>query len=43
MSDFQCKFYLLDSAETLECKEGNAKYVVKIADSPFPDSLLSIV
>ena len=43
MSDFQCKFYLLDSAETLECKEGNAEYVVKIADRPFPDSLLSFV
>ncbi len=24
MSDFQCKFYLLDGAETLECKDGNA-------------------
>ena len=23
MSDFQCKFYLLDGAETLECKDGN--------------------
>ena len=43
MSDFQCKFYLLDGAETLECKEGNAEYVVKIADRPFPDSLLSFV
>ena len=43
MSDFQCKFYLLDSAETLECKEGNAEYSVKIADRPFPDSLLSFV
>ena len=43
MSDFQCKFYLLDSAETLECKEGNAEYVAKIADRPFPDSLLSFV
>ena len=41
MSDFQCKFYLLDGAETLECTEGNAEYVVKIADRPFPDSLLS--
>lgn len=28
MSDFQCKFYLLDGAETLECKEGNAEYVI---------------
>ena len=43
MSDFQCKFYLLDGAETLECKEGNAEYVIKIADRPFPDSLLSFV
>lgn len=43
MPDFQCKFYLLDSVETLECKEGNAEYVVKIADRPFPDSLLSFV
>ena len=43
MSDFQCKFYLLDSAETLECKDGNAEYVIKIADRPFPDSLLSFV
>ncbi len=29
MSDFQCKFYLLDGAETLECKDGNAEYVAK--------------
>ena len=43
MSDFQCKFYLLDGAETLECKDGNAEYVAKIADRPFPDSLLSFV
>ena len=43
MFDFQCKFYLLDSAETLECKEGNAEYSIKIADRPFPDSLLSFV
>ena len=43
MSDFQCKFYLLDGAETLECKEGDAEYVIKIADRPFPDSLLSFV
>ena len=43
MSDFQCKFYLLDGAETLECKDGNAEYVAKIADHPFPDSLLSFV
>ena len=43
MSDFQCKFYLLDGAETLECKEGNAEYVIKIAGRPFPDSLLSFV
>ena len=43
MSNFQCKFYLLDGAETLECKEGNAEYVIKIADRPFPDSLLSFV
>ena len=43
MSDFQCKFYLLDGAETLECKEGNAEYVIKITDRPFPDSLLSFV
>ena len=43
MSDFQCKFYLLDGAETLECKEGNAEYVIKLADRPFPDSLLSFV
>ena len=43
MSDFQCKFYLLDGAETLECKDGNAEYVIKIADRPFPDSLLSFV
>ena len=35
MSDFQCKFYLLDGAETLECKDGNAEYVAKIADRPF--------
>ena len=25
MSDFQCKFYLLDGVETLECKDGNAE------------------
>ena len=37
------KYYLLDGAETLECKEGNAEYVVKIADRPFPDSLLLFV
>ena len=43
MSDFQCKFYFLDGAETLECKDGNAEYVAKIADRPFPDSLLSFV
>ena len=43
MSDFQCKFYLLDGAETLECKDGNAEYVIKLADRPFPDSLLSFV
>lgn len=43
MSNFQCKFYLLDGAETLECKDGNAEYVIKIADRPFPDSLLSFV
>ena len=43
MSDFQCKFYLLDGAETLEYKEGDAEYVIKIADRPFPDSLLSFV
>ena len=43
MSNFQCKFYLLDGAEALACKEGNAEYVVKIADRPFPDSLLSFV
>ena len=43
MSDFQCKFYLLDGAETLEYKEGDAEYVIKIADGPFPDSLLSFV
>ena len=43
MSDFQCKFYLLDGAETMECKDGNAEYVAKIADRPFPDSLLSFV
>ena len=43
MSNFQCKFYLLDSAETLECKDGNAEYVIKIAGRPFPDSLLSFV
>ena len=43
MSDFQCKFYLLDGAETFSCKEGDAEYVVKIADRPFPDSLLSFV
>ena len=43
MSDFQCKFYLLDGAETLECKEGNAEYVIKLADRPFPDSLLAFV
>ena len=30
MSDFQCKFYLLDGAETLECKDGNAEYVAKL-------------
>ena len=36
MSNFQCKFYLLDGAEALACKEGNAEYVVKIADRPFP-------
>lgn len=29
MSNFQCKFYLLDGAETLECKDGNAEYVIK--------------
>ena len=40
MSDFQCKFYLLDGAETLEYKEGDAEYVIKIAGRPFPDSLL---
>ena len=38
MSDFQCKFYLLDGAETLEYKEGDAEYVIKIAGRPFPDS-----
>ena len=27
----------------MECKDGNAEYVVKIADRPFPDSLLSFV
>ena len=43
MSDFQCKFYLLDGAETLECKDGKAEYDIKIADRPFPDSLLSFV
>ena len=43
MFDFRCKFYLLDSAETLECKEGNAEYSIKIADRPFPGSLLSFV
>ena len=43
MSDFQCKFYLLDGAETFSCKEGDAEYVIKIADRPFPDSLLSFV
>ena len=43
MSDFQCKFYLLDGAETLECKDGNAEYAIKLADRPFPDSLLSFV
>ena len=43
MFDFQCKFYLLDSAESLECKEGNAEYSIKIADCPFPGSLLSFV
>ena len=43
MSDFQCKFYLLDGAETLEYKEGDAEYVIKIAGRPFPDSLLSFV
>ena len=43
MFDFRCKFYLLDSAETLERKEGNAEYSIKIADRPFPDSLLSFV
>ena len=43
MSDFQCKFYLLDGAETFSCKEGDAEYVMKIADRPFPDSLLSFV
>ena len=30
MSDFQCKFYLLDGAETLECKDDNAEYVIII-------------
>ena len=43
MSDFQCKFYLLDGVETLECREGNAEHSIKIADRPFPDSLLSFV
>ena len=43
MYNFQCKFYLLDGAETLECKEGDAEYFIKIADRPFPDSLLSFV
>ena len=43
MSDFQCKFYLLNGAETLECKERTAEYVIKIAGHPFPDSLLSFV
>ena len=43
MSDFQCKFYLLDGKETLECKDGDAEYIIKIADRPFPDSLLSFV
>ena len=43
MSDFQCKFYLLDGAETLECKDGNAEYVAKIADRQFPARLLSYV
>ena len=27
MSDFQCKFYLLDGAETFSCKEGDAESV----------------
>ena len=43
MSNFQCKFYLLDGEETLECRENDAEYAIKIADRPFPDSLLSFV
>ena len=30
MSNFQCKFYLLDGAETLECKDDDAEYVIII-------------
>ena len=43
MSDFQCKFYLLDSSETLMYSNDDFRSFTKIADRPFPDSLLSSV
>lgn len=43
MSDFQCKFYLLDSSETLMYSNDDFRSSTKIADRPFPDSLLSFV
>lgn len=43
MSNFQCKVYLLDGEETLEFRENDAEYVIKIVVPPFPDSLLSFV
>lgn len=43
MRKFQCSFYILNGRESLRYVEGNDRCPIKIADRPFPDSLLTFL